>query len=484
MMLHEGAGAHVLSAHVEVVIDNKDGRLPVDRDQVTIRRSIGLKKDEYFINSKRATKTEVAQLLETSGLSKNNPYNIVPQNKVNELTTMNEEKRLELIKDIAGVKVYDERRAESEKLMQETADKEAKVTEHLDYLNVKMKALEAEREELVQHQALDKKRKVLEYTYYDKELRRAKGELDKMDAQRLETSKHNAESSRSGQELLKGTKEAERKLKATRQELAIAQDAYATHEREHKALLKTVAQLDEVVKQSAKDGVRRKKELQSTSADLQDLDGQVAEAEARLAEGAEQTAAKRKEANRLQAEVEAAEAALQRLHSKQSRTQQFESKAQRDAHLGKEAGELKASLKKKDQQAAALKQELQAAQARLSESEQRVVAGRQRLQLRRTEAEAARAKCAELRTQRDAETDERKTLWRKEHVRERPRAPAPPPPTRTGAPTGGPQPSTTIPGRLPRATPRRHFAHAILPASSPSLHLGSARLRPSPSGAP
>ena len=33
-MLHEGAGSHVLSAYVEIVFDNSDGRLPVEKDEV------------------------------------------------------------------------------------------------------------------------------------------------------------------------------------------------------------------------------------------------------------------------------------------------------------------------------------------------------------------------------------------------------------------------------------------------------------------
>eukprot|EP00965_Chrysotila_dentata_P240884 6203971-Pleurochrysis_carterae.AAC.2 len=45
-LLHEGAGAHVMSAYVEIYLDNSDGRLPVDRDEVVLKRSIGLKKDE------------------------------------------------------------------------------------------------------------------------------------------------------------------------------------------------------------------------------------------------------------------------------------------------------------------------------------------------------------------------------------------------------------------------------------------------------
>ena len=112
-LLHEGAGAHVMSAYVEITLDNSDGRLPVDRPQVcldghtppkalrgvylrlppqrsrrrarvcvafvpqvVIKRSIGLKKDEYFIDRKHVNKNEVTSMLEDSGSLKSNPYNI------------------------------------------------------------------------------------------------------------------------------------------------------------------------------------------------------------------------------------------------------------------------------------------------------------------------------------------------------------------------------------------------------------------------
>ena len=413
-MLHEGAGAHVLSAYVEVVLDNSDGRLPVDKSEVVLRRSIGLKKDEYFIDRKHVSKTEVAQLLETSGLSKANPYNIVPQGKVNALTTMKEEGRLELIKEVAGVKVYDQRRAESEQLMVETADKEAKIADAIGDIDARMNELESEKEEFLKLQTFEKKRKALEYTYYDKELRRAKAELDRMDTDRSETSKASAVASRQEEEILRNSKEAERKLKATKAELARAQETWSSAAREQKELLAQVAQLEMAVKQSGVDERKRAEQSRSATEELEELAEQVEALEGRLAEGAEEIATKRKLADELQAEVEQAEASLQHLHGKQTRTEQFESKEDRDAHLSKEAGQLRASLKKKEAQAGALLKELKDAQARMSESEQRRAQGRQRLAERRTEAEAARGRCAELRAERDSATDERKTLWRKE----------------------------------------------------------------------
>lgn len=51
----ESVGHHVLSAYVEVVFDNSDGRLPVDRPEVRLRRSIGMKKDDYYLDKKHIT---------------------------------------------------------------------------------------------------------------------------------------------------------------------------------------------------------------------------------------------------------------------------------------------------------------------------------------------------------------------------------------------------------------------------------------------
>ena len=45
----------VMSSYVEVVFDNADNRFPIDRDEVVLRRSVGLKKDEYFLDKKHVT---------------------------------------------------------------------------------------------------------------------------------------------------------------------------------------------------------------------------------------------------------------------------------------------------------------------------------------------------------------------------------------------------------------------------------------------
>jgi structural maintenance of chromosome 3 (chondroitin sulfate proteoglycan 6) len=54
-LLHEGSGPKVLSAFVEIIFDNSDNRLPIDKSEVAIKRAIGMKKDQYFLDKKVVT---------------------------------------------------------------------------------------------------------------------------------------------------------------------------------------------------------------------------------------------------------------------------------------------------------------------------------------------------------------------------------------------------------------------------------------------
>lgn len=47
-----------------------------------LRRVIGAKKDQYFLNKKVVPRSDVMNLLESAGFSRSNPYYIVKQGKV------------------------------------------------------------------------------------------------------------------------------------------------------------------------------------------------------------------------------------------------------------------------------------------------------------------------------------------------------------------------------------------------------------------
>ena len=103
-LLHEGTGPRVISAYVEIIFDNSDGRLPIDKDEVFLRRVIGSKKDNYFLNKKMVPRSEVMNLLESAGFSRANPYYIVKQGKINQMATAPDSQRLKLLREV--VKYY------------------------------------------------------------------------------------------------------------------------------------------------------------------------------------------------------------------------------------------------------------------------------------------------------------------------------------------------------------------------------------------
>ncbi|KAJ1353122.1 Structural maintenance of chromosomes protein 3 [Parelaphostrongylus tenuis] len=120
-LLHEGTGPRISTARVEIVFDNTDRRIPaIEATEVRVVRQVGQKKDQYYIDGKMVPRAEVVNLMESAGFSRSNPYYIVKQGKINELATAPDSQRLKLLREVAGTRVYDERKEESLKILKET----------------------------------------------------------------------------------------------------------------------------------------------------------------------------------------------------------------------------------------------------------------------------------------------------------------------------------------------------------------------------
>uniref|UniRef100_A0A0N5ACJ7 Structural maintenance of chromosomes protein 3 n=1 Tax=Syphacia muris TaxID=451379 RepID=A0A0N5ACJ7_9BILA len=186
-LIHEGTGERVTTARVEIVIDNSDRRIvAVESNEVRIMRQVSFKKDQYFIDSKMVTRSDVVNLMESAGFSRSNPYHIVKQGKINELATSPDSHRLKLLREVAGTRVYDERKEESLKILRETSSKSEKIEDLLAYIEDRLQTLEGEKEELKEYQKWDRIKRSIEYTIYDNEVKEARKKLDKLAEQREE----------------------------------------------------------------------------------------------------------------------------------------------------------------------------------------------------------------------------------------------------------------------------------------------------------
>jgi structural maintenance of chromosome 3 (chondroitin sulfate proteoglycan 6) len=129
-------------------------------------------------------------LLETAGFSRSNPYYMVQQGKILSLAEMSEEATLGLLKEVAGTKVYEKKKEESEKILLETKSKKEQIESVLKYIEEKLSELEEEQQELLNYQKLDKERRSIEHCIYTKEQQQAIDRLKMIEKEKEEISKN------------------------------------------------------------------------------------------------------------------------------------------------------------------------------------------------------------------------------------------------------------------------------------------------------
>ncbi|KAK3313512.1 RecF/RecN/SMC [Apodospora peruviana] len=343
-LLHEGSGSAVMSAYVEIIFDNTDKRFSEPGDEVVIRRTIGLKKDEYSVDKKVQTRADVLKILETAGFAKENPFYIVPQGRVAAITNMKENERLNLLKEIAGTNTYDDRRIQSLKIMAETNSKREKIDELLDYIKERLSELEEEKDELRDFQEKDRERRCLEYAHWHR---------------LQETNAHTLEQIEEARQGGAGASTKDRaQLQRTEKEIAALEHRYQEMQQNLELLAIERRQLDEdrreTVRARAKAELKckhldetrhdREQNQRQQEADLEDVRRKIQAAEKELAQiNPEYQKWKTEEAS-IKTERDMATAGRNRLLTKQTRGTQFKSKAERDAWLKNEINEITTSL--------------------------------------------------------------------------------------------------------------------------------------------
>jgi hypothetical protein len=160
---------------------------------VSVRRVMGTKKDQILVNQSPFSQQDFQALLESAGMSRSNPYYIVEQGKIAQLMKQKDEERLELFKEIAGTRTYDDRRKESLKIMKETDDKRKHIDQVIGVLDERITELESESAEFKKYQNADATRRSLEYALYERERELATNKLQLIDDQRCKREIQNAQ---------------------------------------------------------------------------------------------------------------------------------------------------------------------------------------------------------------------------------------------------------------------------------------------------
>lgn len=105
--------------------------------------------------------------------------------QITALTNAKDHERLALLKEVAGTKVYEQRRTESLRIMADTTSKRSKISELLEYIDGRLAELEEEKDELKEWTEKDRERRCLEYAMYQRELEEVGETLVELEEERM-----------------------------------------------------------------------------------------------------------------------------------------------------------------------------------------------------------------------------------------------------------------------------------------------------------
>ena len=413
-LLHEGSGSAVVTAYVEIIFDNTDRRFPTGKDELILRRTIGMKKDEYSIDRKGASRTDVVNLLESAGFSRANPYYIVPQGRVTLLTNMKDPERLNLLKDVAGTKVYEGRRGESLKIMEETNHKRQRIDDLLGYIEERLTQLEEEKKELMKYQELSKEVKCLEYTLFEREKQTITAKLDHIEQRRTAGVEDTDEDRETFMERQSQIDKVDDKIK----ELTQDRDMLQSERR----------QLDEDRKEKVREKAKIELEVRNLTQGQASAQHAKAQYESQLQSVQQEIKSKQQELDKLlptfnkqvtaekdvAAQLEQATSSQSRLRAKQNRTQVYKTKQDRDRYLQGQIDEITLNFAKRKAIAMQNTEEIAESQKTIGKLEAEIDDLQNKLSNRGSDMETLSTELNEAKEQYRKLQDQRRELFREQ----------------------------------------------------------------------
>ncbi|MDO5556698.1 MAG: chromosome segregation protein SMC [Clostridia bacterium] len=107
-------------AEASIIIDNSDGKLPIEYSEVKVTRKIYRSGETgYFINKVPCRLKDILELFMDTGIGKDG-YSIIGQGKINDILSNKSEDRRHIFEEAAGIVKYRVRKVESEKKLEQT----------------------------------------------------------------------------------------------------------------------------------------------------------------------------------------------------------------------------------------------------------------------------------------------------------------------------------------------------------------------------
>lgn len=414
-LIHEGSGSSIMSAYVEITFDNSDGRFPTGNDELILRRTIGLKKDEYSLDRKNATRSDVMNLLENAGFSRSNPYYIVPQGRVTRITNMKDNERLDLLKSVAGTQAFTAKKEESQRIMTETNNKMAQIDATFDQINERLKQLEEEQTDLAQYREQEAEKNAIDWVLEQRDLEETNKGLQQLEQKkndRIENADEHRKAFSEGEDNLtritQQLEELRQNMNAARLEKQQLED-----DRRERARAKAQADLDVRNLSAGRNAAQRSR--QQHVENLQQVQEQIREIEQELNNDVLPAYAQASQkARAAKTQLDDAETRRQGLYAKQGRNARFRSKQDRDNWLRAQINEANLSLSKFRATRMSTQEGITEDEQMIAQLEQDIEGLQGRINNQAGTAQGLEQELQTAKENKEKLMDERKELWRKD----------------------------------------------------------------------
>ncbi len=136
-------------ASVSLTFDNKDRRLPLEFEEVTVAREVGRDgSNEYSINGSQVRLRDIVELLSAVSLGPSG-HHIISQGEADRVLSANAKERREILEDALGLKIYQFKIAESAKRLDKTEENmkdvgalRREIAPHLKFLKKQVEEVE------------------------------------------------------------------------------------------------------------------------------------------------------------------------------------------------------------------------------------------------------------------------------------------------------------------------------------------------------
>ncbi|MFF2088973.1 chromosome segregation protein SMC [Paenibacillus sp. NPDC058174] len=188
---------------VSLTLDNGDGALPLEYNEVTVTRRVHRSGDsEYMINKQPCRLKDITELFMDTGIGKE-AYSIIGQGRIEEILSTRSEDRRGIFEEASGIVKYKSRKREAQKKLEETEGNLLRIHDLVTELEDQVLPLREQSEKAIHYKQLKEQLKTQEISMYVHNIEtvhsswaEANEKLDRLKREQLElstvVSKHDA----------------------------------------------------------------------------------------------------------------------------------------------------------------------------------------------------------------------------------------------------------------------------------------------------